>query len=120
MESPDSFVHLSPYKILAQAVQDADEELLKGNPERNKPWFVMGCHYLLPLCKARNNAQAKAFIDQTEDDKRRLRDNNSALLQGVQRAKNAWTEHLAIVNSWKAVQLLNQGLNQKIRMYKED
>ena len=63
MDSPDSFVHLTPHEILTQAVQDAKEELLKGNPECNKPWFVMGCHYLLPLCEARNNAQAKAFID---------------------------------------------------------
>eukprot|EP00957_Ditylum_brightwellii_P125958 9602720-Ditylum_brightwellii.AAC.1 len=71
----------------------------------------MGCHYLLPLCKARNNAQAKAFINRTEDNKRRLQETNSVLLQGVQRAKNAWAEHLAIiamnyrkdpVNSWKA------------------
>jgi hypothetical protein len=135
MESPDSFVHFSPHEILAQAVQDAKEELLKGNPERNKPWFVMGCHYLLPLCKAKNNAQTKAFANRTEDNKRRLRETNSALLRGVRHAKNAWAEHLAIiasnyrkdpVNSWKAVKLLNQGLsnhhtaNRKIRMYKED
>eukprot|EP00957_Ditylum_brightwellii_P036227 2744326-Ditylum_brightwellii.AAC.1 len=95
----------------------------------------MGCHYLLPLCKARNNAQAKVFVNRTEDNKRRLRETNSALLQGVRHTKNAWTKHLAIiamnyrkdpVNSWKAVKLLNQGLsnhyttNRKIRMYKED
>eukprot|EP00957_Ditylum_brightwellii_P013892 1047674-Ditylum_brightwellii.AAC.1 len=57
----------------------------------------MGCHYLLPLCEARNNAQAKAFVDRTEDNKRRLRETNSALLRGVRHAKNAWTEHLAII-----------------------
>eukprot|EP00957_Ditylum_brightwellii_P119224 9095383-Ditylum_brightwellii.AAC.1 len=111
MESPDSFVHLSPHEMLAQTVQDAKEELLKGNPERNKTWFVMGCHYLPPLCEARNNAQAKAFIDRTEDNKLRLRETNSALLQCVRHAKNAWAKHLAIiamnyckdpVNSWKA------------------
>eukprot|EP00957_Ditylum_brightwellii_P052328 3968903-Ditylum_brightwellii.AAC.1 len=61
MDSPDSFNQFSPHEILAQSVQDAGEELLKGNPERNKPWSVMGCHYLLPLCEARNHAQAKAF-----------------------------------------------------------
>eukprot|EP00957_Ditylum_brightwellii_P087734 6680722-Ditylum_brightwellii.AAC.1 len=71
----------------------------------------MGCHYLLPLCKARNNAQAKAFANRTEDNKYRLQETNSALLRGVQCVKNAWAEHLAIiamnyrkdpVNSWKA------------------
>eukprot|EP00957_Ditylum_brightwellii_P032813 2487568-Ditylum_brightwellii.AAC.1 len=72
MDSPNSFVQFLPPKILAQSVQYAEEELLKGNPEHNKPWCVMGCHYFLPLCKARNHAQAKTFANRTEENKHRL------------------------------------------------
>eukprot|EP00957_Ditylum_brightwellii_P119103 9084200-Ditylum_brightwellii.AAC.1 len=72
MDSPDSFVQFLPHEILAQAVQDTEEELLNGSPEHNKPWFVMDCNYLLPLCKARNYTQAKAFANRTEENKHRL------------------------------------------------
>ena len=72
MDSSDSFKQFLPHNILAQAVQDAEEELLKGNPERNKPWFIMGYRYLLPLCEERNHAQAKAFANRTEENKHRL------------------------------------------------
>eukprot|EP00957_Ditylum_brightwellii_P130386 9946630-Ditylum_brightwellii.AAC.1 len=80
MNSLDSFIQFLPCEILAQAVQDAEEELLKGHPECNKPWFVMGCHYLLPLCETKNHVQAKAFANQTEENKRRLQITNLALL----------------------------------------
>eukprot|EP00957_Ditylum_brightwellii_P204662 15340316-Ditylum_brightwellii.AAC.1 len=72
LSSPESFVQFPPHKFLAQAVQDTDEELLKGNPEQNKPWFLMECHYFLPLCKARNHVQANAFNDPIEENKQRL------------------------------------------------
>eukprot|EP00957_Ditylum_brightwellii_P102032 7777002-Ditylum_brightwellii.AAC.1 len=50
MNSPDSFVQFLPHKILAQAVHDAEEELLKGNPEFacavevDGTLYVMGGH----------------------------------------------------------------------------
>eukprot|EP00957_Ditylum_brightwellii_P142223 10835482-Ditylum_brightwellii.AAC.1 len=83
MDSPKSLGQFSPHEILAQAVQDAEEELFKGNPEHKKPWFIMGCHYLLHLCKTRNHAQPNVFANRTEENKCRLQSTNSALLQGI-------------------------------------
>eukprot|EP00957_Ditylum_brightwellii_P089591 6823650-Ditylum_brightwellii.AAC.1 len=56
MESPNSFVQFLPHEILAQAVQEAKEELLKGNPERDKPWqgIMHRLKYLLTEQKKTN------------------------------------------------------------------
>jgi hypothetical protein len=80
---------------LSQAISDAEQELLLGNPEKDKPWFIAASDYLLPLCNARDHAQMRAHNNQTERNRQLLRDCNKHLNNGVNRAKNKWAENLA-------------------------
>eukprot|EP00957_Ditylum_brightwellii_P018099 1363550-Ditylum_brightwellii.AAC.1 len=96
---------------LSQAITDAEQELLLGNPEKDKPWFIAASNYLLPLCNTRDHAQMRAHNNQTERNQQLLQDCNKHLNNGVNRAKNEWAENLAEkvadcktdpVKSWKA------------------
>eukprot|EP00957_Ditylum_brightwellii_P081402 6191647-Ditylum_brightwellii.AAC.1 len=120
---------------LTQAIKEAEQELLLGNPEKDKPWFITASDYLLPLCDARDHAHMRAHTNPSERNQQLLRDCNKHLNNVVDKAKNEWAEKLAKtaadyktdpVKSWKAVRTLEKGLphhhstNRTIRMQKKD
>jgi len=54
---------------LDDAITSAESELLAGNPEKDKPWFVLSEATLVPLCACRDTAQLSYYNNRSETNR---------------------------------------------------
>mmetsp|Transcript_27061 Transcript_27061/g.39217 ORF Transcript_27061/g.39217 Transcript_27061/m.39217 type:complete len:188 (-) Transcript_27061:111-674(-) len=54
---------------LDDAITSAESELLAGNPEKDKPWFVLSEATLVPLCARRDTAQLSYYNNRSETNR---------------------------------------------------
>eukprot|EP00957_Ditylum_brightwellii_P198112 15094012-Ditylum_brightwellii.AAC.1 len=80
---------------LHSAISHAEQTLLLGNPECDKPWFVQSIDTLAPLCDVQNKALLLAHDVPTEFNKCAFRKAKSTLASAVRTAKSDWARNLA-------------------------
>eukprot|EP00957_Ditylum_brightwellii_P028449 2148052-Ditylum_brightwellii.AAC.1 len=121
ISDPNYFKGVPPDKdTLHDVIFNAKQELLQGNPEKDKPWFVLSKDTLLPSCATCDQAQMKFFHWPSEANRHQLHIATKALQAQVKIAKSTWAQQLAIdclaygmdpIKAWKAMRTLEKGLS---------
>eukprot|EP00957_Ditylum_brightwellii_P041110 3112299-Ditylum_brightwellii.AAC.1 len=81
---------------LDNVIASAETELLAGNPEKDKPWFVLSEATLIPIYARRDTAQLLYYNKWSETNRLAYRESEKDVKKAVNNAKNLWAKQLAM------------------------